>query len=224
MASWHPSSCWLADPQDSRGWKRRETTLLKSWKLAQATQIQYVVSLPKAPKPGSARHRHRFKIQGINIRDSKKWGRRFRFDSSLHALVSLVTKKQWVLQWYWEQEAKNLPPPLVNLLAGYILYYEKVLDALLPNNVDLMPDVVPLRRWVRAEFLGKGIHTPTVEDFLEEMDVSRIDLEAMIRGDPWGVGHHISRRKITSIGPERRKLILARVDAWLRNHEATLGT
>ncbi|KAJ3514538.1 hypothetical protein NMY22_g14702 [Coprinellus aureogranulatus] len=240
MSSWRPTRWFLEaepkDPKMTRHWTRKRKTMLKDVDFA--LQIQYVVTQPKRRKgdsgsgTGTGPIRRTFKIQGINVFAAERvWGRCFRLDASLYGLVSLLTKKQWALKLYWDERVRGkegkggLPMKLVNLLAGYVLYYEDVLDALLPQQKRTLPDVAPVQRWIKAEVFANRIHTPIVDGWITGLDFARtkIRVEQMIKDDPWGIAHYIKLERMSSLDARERASIVAEIDKWLHSHDETVA-
>lgn len=184
-------------------------------KIDEALQIQYMVY---DPRDGF------FQVQGINVffRPPKLSGRSVTLPEALYHSVNLITKKQWLLQLFWEKEAVagRLQPSELATLSWYILYYEAVLDSVIATQPI---DYTLLHRWVKAEWFTPHIHVPPVERFLETKDLGEVEVERMVRRDLWKIKKHMHVLRLNDVNPQQLEENFAQLRFWLTHHDQVLS-
>lgn len=176
----------------------------KKRSIENAIQIQYLVE-----KVGD-----RVQVQAINTfsrgKDARSGAPVF-FNLKDFDLLKLCTMKQWALALTWEGFMKKLHPKSLSLLAGYILYYEKILDDVMETgNMEI------LEKWFEIEIFLSGRHMEDLhpEDAGEENAMEMDRVEVILSS--WNMGSLFEITDTRNMDGETKEGVFFSVKKWLR--------
>ena len=145
----------------SWSWSPKTHTSRFTQKINSALQIQYLVGTDYDQNKIWCSSLNIFLLQQGRQRPDSKYLEEVNiwwFPVELFHPLRLITWKYWILADLWDKRKNELESGVKSLLAAYILYYEEIMDHILPLEEDCGSDEERLKVWFEID-VTTGNHT-----------------------------------------------------------------